>query len=196
VKLLAEPGVSIRTICKECHVSDHTVRSVADREQISIATVKKEVLSNITHGLRLASERVIEIMPDASAKDAVLGVGILTEKMQLLSGEATMRVEEPKRVDIFADFSEFLKNLEVEAAREQAVRNVHSETGLAGRNFSQKALINGDHQQPGDDEQPCDAGNGARNAVIDADAKEMLKESAKGTLADVLRMSEGHYGVD
>src|SRR5438270_1146903 len=62
VKLVAEPGVSVRTICRECHVSDHTVRSVAAREQIPIATVKKQVLSNITHGLRLASERVIELM--------------------------------------------------------------------------------------------------------------------------------------
>src|SRR5438552_11970467 len=60
VKLLAEPGVSVRTIMRECHVSDHTIRSVASREGITIATVKKEVLSNIAHGLRLASERVIE----------------------------------------------------------------------------------------------------------------------------------------
>src|SRR5438105_3194936 len=57
VKLLAEPGVSIRTICRELHVSDHTVRSVAARENIPIAAAKKEVLANITHGIRLASER-------------------------------------------------------------------------------------------------------------------------------------------
>src|SRR2546430_2401860 len=44
VRLLAEPGVSIRTICRECNVSDHTIRSVAAREHIAIATVKKEVL--------------------------------------------------------------------------------------------------------------------------------------------------------
>jgi hypothetical protein len=72
-------------------VSDHTIRSVASREGIAIATVKKEVLANITHGLRLASERVIELMPEASARDALIGVGILGEKMQLLQGEPTAR---------------------------------------------------------------------------------------------------------
>ncbi len=93
VKLIAEPGVSIRTICRECHVSDHTVRSIAAREKIPIAQVKKEVLANITHGLRLASERVIELMPEASARDALIGVGILGEKMQLLGGDPTSHHE-------------------------------------------------------------------------------------------------------
>src|SRR5947208_13924181 len=47
VRLLAEPGVSIRTICRECNVSDHTIRSVAAREHTPIAPAKQEVLTNI-----------------------------------------------------------------------------------------------------------------------------------------------------
>src|SRR5882724_11709350 len=69
VKLLAEPGVSVRSICATCHVTDDTVRAVKERENISIAAQKKVVLSNITHGLRLASDRVIEMLPTASTKD-------------------------------------------------------------------------------------------------------------------------------
>src|SRR2546426_12256502 len=77
VHLLAEPGVTVRTICRELHVTDDTVRAVKARENISIAAEKKTVLSNITHGLRLASERVIELMPTASTRDSLIGVGIL-----------------------------------------------------------------------------------------------------------------------
>lgn len=93
VKLLAEPGVTVRTICSECHVTDDLVRSVKAREQISIAHCKKEVLANLTHGLRLASERVIELMPTANTRDALIGCGILGEKMMLLSGDVTARIE-------------------------------------------------------------------------------------------------------
>lgn len=93
VRLLAEPGVTIRTICRELHVTDDTVRAVKARENISIAAEKKNVLASITHGLRLASERVIELMPNASARDSLIGVGILGEKMQLLGGDATQRID-------------------------------------------------------------------------------------------------------
>src|SRR5215471_11441878 len=71
VRMLAEPGVSIRSICATLHVTDDTVRAVKEREKISIAAEKKTVLKNITHGLRLASERVIDLMPSASARDAL-----------------------------------------------------------------------------------------------------------------------------
>src|SRR5436190_15338721 len=79
VKLLAEPGVSIRSICETLHVTDDTVRAVKERENIAIAAQKRTLLSNITHGLRLASERVIEVLLTASAKDDWLGVGNLTD---------------------------------------------------------------------------------------------------------------------
>jgi transposase-like protein len=117
VKLLAEPGVSVRTICRELNVSDHTIRSVAAREGVPIATAKKQVLANITHGMRLASERVIELMPEASAKDALIGVGILGDKMALLSGEPTVRFEINDRFDV----GEALRKLN-EQAREAMKR--------------------------------------------------------------------------
>jgi hypothetical protein len=130
-------------------VSDHTIRSVADREQISIAAVKKQVLSNLTHGLRLASERVIETLPEASPKDALIGVGILTDKLQLLTGEATMRLEEIHhvRVNIHDDWEEFTKKLEAEAflsAGDVTEIGPGPGIGLGGGNPEQKALPNVD----------------------------------------------------
>jgi hypothetical protein len=62
---------------------------------------------------------VIEVLPTASAKDALLGVGILTDKLQLLSGDMTARVEHVERVDIFSDWPQVLeKYLPSEKARE------------------------------------------------------------------------------
>jgi transposase-like protein len=181
VRLIVEPGVSVRTICRECHVSDHTVRSVASREKIAIATVKKEVLSNIAHGMRLASERVIELMPEASARDALLGVGILGDKMALLSGEPTLRIDHGPPFDMNAAIRD-LKEIFDEAARRgraikqaKATEIVVGEKNLAanapafadgvnGNNAEQRVLMNRDH------EQCCDADNGARNVVGDVAA--------------------------
>ena len=165
MKLLAEPGVSIRTICRDLHVSDHTVRSVAARENIPIAAAKKEVLANITHGIRLASERVIELMPEATARDALIGVGILGDKMALLSGEPTARLE-INHIDIPASL-----NALMEEARSAMKRAKVIETSLDSENPEQKALMNGDH------EQPRRAQDGAGNAVINVDATLVTDES-------------------
>ena len=163
VRLLAEPGVSVRTICRECHVSDHTIRSVASREGIAIATVKKEVLSNIAHGMRLASERVIELMPEASAKDALIGVGILGDKMALLSGEPTARIEINEHFDIGAALHGLLDQA-AEMMKQAKARVIDGETGMDSENPEQKALMNGDH------EPPRNAHDDARRAVIGAEA--------------------------
>lgn len=164
MQLVAEPGVSVRTICRECHVSDHTVRSVADRERIPIATQKKQVLSNITHGLRLASERVIELMPEASTRDALIGVGILGEKMQLLSDGPTMRIELGTKVDLGERvirmhqaakraYEEYKASVAAGGNPEEAklllrvnlTKSVVDarQTGVGGENIEQKALTDG-----------------------------------------------------
>jgi len=166
VLLLAEPGVTVRTICRELHVTDDTVRAVKARENISIAAEKKTVLSNITHGLRLASERVIELMPTASTRDSLIGVGILGEKMQLLGGDATMRIDIGPRVNLgdnvsrmhreavkaYADYKAAIANgADPEEARLLMRVNVTKaiadcridNTGLEPENSEQKALTNG-----------------------------------------------------
>jgi transposase-like protein len=158
VKLLAEPGVSIRTICRECHVSDHTIRSVAAREGIAIAAAKKEVLANTRHGLRLATERVIETIPEASTRDALIGVGILAEKEALLSGGPTIRID-IERVDLPGQLTQLLREVEAKFKAAQA-----NQIGLDRKTSAQKALMNGDRDDG------CDAQNCAGTAVIEAEA--------------------------
>jgi hypothetical protein len=148
VRLLADPGVTIRTICQECHVTDDVVRSVKARENIPIALQKKSILSSITHGLRLASERVIEVMPTASPRDALIGVGILGEKMQLLSGDATARVEIAPAIN----FHEELRRLKREVLDKfEAMKNAQAiEIGVEGEFHGQKALTDTAEGQPGE----------------------------------------------
>ena len=45
VRLLAEPGISIRSICATLHVTDDTVRAVKERENLAIAAQKKRDIS-------------------------------------------------------------------------------------------------------------------------------------------------------
>ena len=53
----------------------------------------------------MCAERVEECAPTMSARDALVGVGILGEKMQLLSGEVTARIEVTSGGDIFEKMS-------------------------------------------------------------------------------------------
>ena len=165
VRLLADPGVTIRTICQECHVTDDVVRSVKARENIPIALQKKNILSSITHGLRLCSERVIEVATTASPRDALIGVGILAEKMELLSGGVTARIEitpvnlhgnfdrmhqeatnalEEYRASMAGGMNEEEARLLLRVKGAKALVDYKArQTGLNGENFEQKALTNG-----------------------------------------------------
>lgn len=90
---LAEPGVSWRSISRAYHVHFNTLSAIFETEKPNLVTQKRNILATITRGLRLCAERVEELAPEMSAKDAIIGTGVLTEKMQLLGGEATSRVE-------------------------------------------------------------------------------------------------------
>src|SRR4029453_10507167 len=57
VKALADPGLTIRTICETLHISEECLRAVKAREKIPINEEKLILLGNISHGLRLATER-------------------------------------------------------------------------------------------------------------------------------------------
>jgi transposase-like protein len=138
VMMLCEPGISIRSICRTLHVSHNTLSSILEREQSNLDTRKKDILRTITRGLRLCAERVEELAPSMNARDALVGVGILGEKMQLLGGEATQRIESFEPVDLVARFQTFVRELE-ERVR---AREIAAQIGLA----DQKKLLNRDNE--------------------------------------------------
>jgi len=110
--MLCEPGISIRSICRTLHISHNTLASMQECEAPNLDTRKKVILRTVTRGLRLCAERVEELAPTMSARDALVGVGILGEKMELLSGSATQRIESVERVDVIGRFEEFCCELE------------------------------------------------------------------------------------
>jgi hypothetical protein len=147
VKAMATPGCSQRWTCETFQISPHTYRSIKEREQISIATQKKIVLSNLLHGAQLASERAIELLPAASCKDALIGVGILVDKVQLLSGDVTARIEVehtgPKLSNL-EQFEQIIQGLEKKVeGRVIEPSEGAPETELAAENRFPKESANG-----------------------------------------------------
>lgn len=133
VRMMAE-GMSISATARALGVSRNTVCAVRDREGFSIEQDKKELLRDLRRAGRLSVEKVIELLPDVkSAKDAAITAAVMLDKQQLLSGEATARVE---RVDVRPDqVKAYLDSLPVVDGE---VLEVIS-TGIGGETDGQKA---------------------------------------------------------
>ena len=111
IRMSAE-GLSISAQARALGVSRNTVCAVRDREGFSIEQDKKDLLRDVRRAARLSVERAIELVPGIqSAKDAAIVAAVMIDKMQLLSGEATARVE---RVEVSQDkLSEMLASLPI-----------------------------------------------------------------------------------
>ncbi len=135
VRMLAE-GLSGSSIARACQVSRNTVAAVREREGYSIEQSKKELLATIRRGSQIAAERVVELLPHIqNAKDAAITLAVLVDKAQLLSGEATSRVE---KVEVNQDkLSEMLASLPVLEAEVLPVTGPHgSGSGQKGADGS------------------------------------------------------------
>jgi hypothetical protein len=88
VELLADPGISINQITKLCQVSEHTVRAVRDREAIPIAERKQRLVSILGNVAEISAERMEELAPGATLRDAGIAAGISIDKLMLLLGES------------------------------------------------------------------------------------------------------------
>ena len=111
VRMAAE-GLSISATARALGVSRNTVCAVRDREGITIEQDKRELLRDLRRASRLSVEKVIELLPTVKlAKDAAITAAVMIDKAQLLSGEATSRVE---RVEVQPDqVRAFLESLPV-----------------------------------------------------------------------------------
>jgi len=113
VELLAEPRehVSYREICRRCHVTDDTVKAVEKREAIPIAARKQALMVQAARIAKLAYDRVEDQIDSAPLPQAVVTAGVFTDKFQLLSGDATARLENfnfnIKPVDIVGEWKKF-----------------------------------------------------------------------------------------
>ena len=130
---MAAEGLSISATARALSVSRNTVTAVREREGISIEQEKKELLRDVRRAARLSVERAIELVPSInSAKDAAIVAAVMVDKMQLLSGEATARIE---KVEVCQDkLSEMLASLPVLEAE------VVPLTGSSGSGSNTKGL--------------------------------------------------------
>ncbi len=93
VRMAAE-GLSISATARAWGVSRNTVCAVREREGITIEHEKKELLRDLRRAARLSVERAIELVPHIQdAQKAAIVSAVMIDKMQLLSGEATSRIE-------------------------------------------------------------------------------------------------------
>ncbi|MGI9089191.1 MAG: hypothetical protein ACR2HH_15870 [Chthoniobacterales bacterium] len=145
VRLLAEPGLSWKQIMQTCHLGYRTLVAVAEREQIPVQQHKTIILGSIRRGLRLCAERVEECAPNATMKDALIGVGILTEKHSLLSGDATAILEiQHSPGDNFAAYNNHLAKVKALAREKMADARViesDSEIGQPAENAEQMVEV-------------------------------------------------------
>jgi hypothetical protein len=114
VQLLAEPRehVSYREICRQCHVTDDTVKAVERRETIPIAARKQQLMGQAARIAKLAYDRVEDQIDSAPLPQAVVTAGVFTDKFQLLSGDTAAHAlnlnVKMERVDVVAQFNRLL----------------------------------------------------------------------------------------
>ena len=89
VRLLAEPreNVSIREICRQCHVTYDTVKAIEKAEAIPIAARKQTLLLQAARIAQLAADRVEDQISNAPLQQSVVTFGVMTDKIIALSGE-------------------------------------------------------------------------------------------------------------
>ena len=109
VKMLGEE-LSTTLIAFACGVSPGTVEAVRQRERIPIEIEKERILNTVKSVVRVSAERMLEIAPDCSPKEASIMFGIACEKMLLLSGEPSVIVGKEEQLT-HRSFNELLDAL-------------------------------------------------------------------------------------
>ena len=161
VELLAEPRehVSYREICRQCHVTDDTVKAVEKREAIPIAARKEALMIQAARIAKLAYDRVEDQIDDAPLPQAVVTAGVFTDKLQLLSADATARVLDltvyAKPIDLVGQWQKFH-----DAIREKVEQARREENGRLPR--QQRALPGG--ETTADSSAETDLGDGKENS--------------------------------
>jgi hypothetical protein len=89
VRLLAEPRehVSIREICRRCHVTDDTVKAIERREAVSITARKQELMMQAARIAKRAADCVEDQIDNAPLPQAVVTFGVMTDKIVALSNQ-------------------------------------------------------------------------------------------------------------
>jgi predicted Zn-ribbon and HTH transcriptional regulator len=124
VRLLAEPRehVSIREICRQCHVTDDTVKAVERREAISITARKEALMVQAARIAKLAYDHVEDQIDSAPLPQAVVTAGVFTDKLQLLSGQATPTINVTHKIDWVGELTKLKRVAEEKVAEMKRIQ--------------------------------------------------------------------------
>jgi hypothetical protein len=112
VRMIGE-SLSTRMISRACGISAHTVEAVRIREGYSIAKERARLLELVRSASRLCVERLLELIPEMSARDAAIAAGITIDKALLLQGEPTVVIESTVNHILHSNFNALLDAIDV-----------------------------------------------------------------------------------
>jgi hypothetical protein len=119
--------VSIREICRQCHVTDDTVKAIERREAVSIAARKEALMVQAARIAKLAYDRVEDQIEIAPLPQAVVTAGVFTDKLHLLSGDPMIHAlnvnVKMERVDVVEQFNRLLEAANAKVNEIQARKN-------------------------------------------------------------------------
>lgn len=113
VEMLAEGTIPDAYISKVTKVSRNTIAAVRERERVPIEQEKGRILKNIRTALHMTTEKLIERLPFMGGKELIFALGVLADRHQLLSGEATQIIATAVDKAKHASFNDMLEALPV-----------------------------------------------------------------------------------
>ncbi len=112
IALGAEPGTTLESIGRVVHCHHLTVKAVLAANPEKVDAYKKRNRVQMRLVQRATLERLSELAPVMSAKDAALTFGITTDKINLDDGNATARIEITDGSAVIRKFTELHERIE------------------------------------------------------------------------------------
>lgn len=162
VELLGQ-GVGVRQIARTLRVSHNTIAAVRRREGDTVDTLKEQTVQALARFVGAASERLLEEVHTIKLEALPVALGIATEKLLLLTGQATQRVahvDEAPQVPAFADWLTERRADAIEIPAEVAPKEGPA-MGYLGESCGQRASVASGASDG------ADAGSGADRGAVD-----------------------------
>ena len=124
----------VKRIAKALRISVNTVRAVRDREGFAVDTLREKAQRALACAALDIAERFAEESHELKIGQAAVPLGIIVEKMELLAGRATSRVEvvEVSPIESFNDYIAGLKSAKGAGMGLGAGDSPQKETGADG----------------------------------------------------------------
>jgi hypothetical protein len=134
-ELLAQPRehISYSEIMRRCHVNRRTIEAVQAQEAKPIAEREKVLVNSFARIAQLAADQAETLIPKMNGRDAIVTAAVATEKILLLSGDPTIRIEhsiEPG-VDPYKRLQELQDSIKPKAIEARVIEPVTDQPAFA-----------------------------------------------------------------